>query len=374
MTDHEEHKEVDEAAEALAGSKRIDFPCSNCGAEMSWDPRTDSLSCEYCGHQLKVPREQGTIVERALDEAGEAARGLGLELRVARCSNCGARVTFEGGSTSERCVWCGSAQVLAQEANRNALRPESLVPLDLCRQEASQRFQEWLRGLWFRPNALRSIKRFEGTGVYVPFWTFDARVHSDWSADSGTYYWVTRRHTVMVNGKPQMRTQRVRKTRWRPAWGSRDDRYDDILIPASAGLSSELLGELHGFDTSALLPYRPEYLSGWRAEEYSLDLEQGWDAAQSEIVATQLRRCSADVPGDTQRDLRVRNRITDVRWKHVLLPVWSLQYSFHGETYTVLVNGQSGTVVGKAPLSWTKISLATLAVVAAIVALFLFWR
>ena len=194
--------------------------------------------------------------------------------------------------------------------------------------------------------------------MYVPFWTFDCNVHSDWSADAGYYYWVTR--TVMVNGKP--RTKRVRKIRWVPAWGSRDDVYDDLLILASRGLPQSLVDKLGGFNTEALVPYQPHYLAGWRAEEYQVDLEQGWNAGQERVEEIQRQRCSGDVPGDTQRHLRVKNLIRDVRWKHVLLPLWSLQYRFGGKTYAVLVNGQNGRIVGKAPYSWIKISLTALGV------------
>ena len=116
------------------------------------------------------------------------------------------------------------------------------------------------------------------------------------------------------------------------------------------------------FDTSELVPYKPEYLAGWRAEEYQVDLEQGWEAGKERVVEIQRSRCSGDVPGDTQRSLRVRNVISDVRWKHILLPLWSLQYRFGKKTYTVLVNGQTGLVVGRAPLSWVKILLAVLVV------------
>src|SRR5262249_22186037 len=87
---------------------------------------------------------------------------------------------------------------------------------------------------------------------------------------------------------------------------------------------------------------------------------------QERVVATQRERCSGDVPGDTQRNLRVQNTISGVRWKHVLLPVWSLQYRFRGATYTVLVNGQTGQVAGKAPISWQKVALLVLGIVLAV--------
>jgi DNA-directed RNA polymerase subunit RPC12/RpoP len=342
-------------------SQKVDFPCETCGAKLTWDPEHDQLACEYCGTKRPVPRGEGTIVERALEDAGGAARGLGVELRAARCANCGARVCFASTSTAELCVYCGSASVLAQEANRNALRPESLVPLDLSQKQVEERFRKWIRGLWFRPSELKRSTNHQAVGIYVPFWTFDCRVHSDWSADAGHYYYVTVPKMVMVNGKMKMRMVQERRVRWVPAWGKRDDAYDDELVCAS-GLSPELMRKLGGFETKALVPYRPEYLAGWRAEEYQLDLEQGWQRAQAVVVETQQGRCAGDVPGDTHRNLRVRNTITGVRWKHVLLPVWSLQYRFRGQVYTVLVNGQNGCVAGKAPISWAKVALFALGV------------
>ena len=335
-------------------SQKVDFPCANCGAKVTWDPESDSLACEYCGTKTQVPRGEGTIVERALEDAGSAARGLGLELRAARCANCGAKVCFSTSSTAESCVYCGSANVLAQDANRNALRPESLVPLDVSKRQVEEHFQKWIRGLWFRPSELKRTKDFQAVGIYVPFWTFDCRVHSDWSADAGHYYYVTVPKMVVVNGKTQMRMVQERRIRWEPAWGQRDDAYDDHLVCAS-NLTPELMAKLGGFETKALVPYKPEYLAGWRAEEYQFDLEQGWARSQEAVVDSQRSRCASDVPGDTHRNLRVKNTITGVRWKHVLLPVWSLQYRFKGETYTVLVNGQTGCVAGKAPIAWGKV-------------------
>ena len=353
-------------------SERVSFPCKNCGAKMTWDPESDALGCDYCGARVQVPRAEGTILERPLAEAASVARGLGLARRVARCQNCGAQVSYDEASTAETCVYCGSANVLSQEANRNAIRPESLLPLDVGRHEVERHFRAWLHGLWFRPDALKRTKGFHAIGVYVPFWTFDCAVDSSWSADAGHYYWTTQVVMVMVNGKPTMQTRRVQKIRWVPAWGDRKDVYDDLLVNCSGSVPGGLVRKLGGFDTKALVPYRPEYLAGWRAEEYQVDLERGWQHAQQEIEARQRARCAGDVPGDTHRDLRVQNRIDDVRWKHVLLPMWSLQYRFGGKPYTVLVNGQSGLVVGDAPYSWVKILLLIAAIGAVVLLVVLF--
>lgn len=342
------------------------FPCRNCGAQTTWDPDADALVCAHCQTSVPVPRGAGTIVERALEDAGSAAHGLGVELRVARCARCGAQVTFDERTTSKGCVFCGSPQVLEQAANRNALRPESLVPLDVGRARVEKEFRAWLARLWFRPSALRRMRDFRAVGVYVPFWTFDARVQSEWTADAGYYYWVTEPTVVIVRGRPSIQMRQVRKIRWEPAAGARDDRFDDLLIHASKGLPRKLADELGRFDTKALVPYRPEYLAGWRAEEYAIDLATGFEAGKAEIETIQAGRCGGDVPGDTHQNLAVRNRVSDVRWKHVLLPVWSLTYSFAGKEYPVLIHGQTGRVVGEAPYSWVKILFLVLGIAAAV--------
>ncbi|USN98372.1 MAG: hypothetical protein H6810_09345 [Phycisphaeraceae bacterium] len=362
--DEEIESEVEEESSSAA-SPDLQFPCPNCGAEMRWDPDADAMRCNYCEHVVQVPRAEGTILERPLSEAGSAARGLGLERRVIRCDTCGATVSLDTGETADVCVYCGSPAVLDQDANRNAIRPESLIPIDVGKDDVESAFRKWLKGLWFRPSALKQLKHFDAVGVYTPFWTFDCRVHSDWSADAGYYYWVTQTYWTTVNGRRVMRTRQVRKVRWVPKWGSRDDAYDDVLISASLGRPHDLVNKLGPFDLNALVGYRPEYLAGWRAEEYQVDLETGWGRAQQIVEHEQERRCGGDVPGDTHRFLRVANAISDTRWKHILLPIWSLQYRFGGKTYTVLIHGQTGNVVGHAPYSWVKITLFVLGLLVA---------
>ena len=101
-----------------------------------------------------------------------------------------------------------------------------------------------------------------------------------------------------------------------------------------------------------------------RRESSSANHPRFRDLVDAARPRTQRSRCSGDVPGDTQRNLRVKNVITDVRWKHILLPLWSVQYRFNKKTYTVLVNGQTGRVVGDAPYSWIKILLFILSIAA----------
>ena len=365
---------VDPAAVTLAPTSdqaRVDLDCDECGAPLKWSPREAALLCEHCGTAREVLRRDATIVERPLRDGDVPEEGLGLDLRVLACETCGARTALAPHATADRCPFCGSARVLDRSDSRRGVRPESLIPLEVGREGVEKAFAKWIGGLWFRPNALKRQRAGSAVGVYVPAWTFDANAHSKWTAQSGTYYWVTESYTVTVNGRSERRTRQVRKVRWRPASGQRRDSYDDVQVLASKGIDSALARKLGGFDTEDLVPYRAEYLAGWRAEEYQLDLDGGWAVALGRIQAQQRSRCAGDVPGDTHRALRVRTSVQDVRWKHVLLPIWSVTYSFKGRGYAVLVHGQSGRVVGRAPLSWWKILGLVLAIgaVAAAIAL-----
>ena len=51
----------------------------------------------------------------------------------------------------------------------------------------------------------------------------------------------------------------------------------------------------------------------------------------------------------------------DIRFKHLLMPVWIGAYRFRGRPYQVVVNGQTGEVEGDRPWSAWKIGLAVLA-------------
>lgn len=365
--------------EESAGKARS-FHCPTCKAEMTFDPAKQMMACEHCGGELEIPAEEGqrSIVEHDLERglAADMDKGLGADLRTTRCGECGATVSFPQQTTATACDFCGSSQVLEQEENRQLIRPESVVPFQIDRQAASQRFSSWLAGLWFRPSDLRRrAKVKELSGVYVPYWTFDSRVDSDWTAEAGYYYYETEEYIETDDqGNEQTKTREVRRTRWEHAWGSRSDTYDDLLICASRGLPDHLVMKLSSFKTAELSPYDPAFLAGWKAEEYSVELNEAWDRAVKRMESSQYSLCSDDVPGDTQRNLNVTNQFSGETFKHVLLPIWISAYRYSNKVYRFLVNGQTGEVVGKAPWSAVKIILFILSLAGAGVLLYFLYQ
>jgi DNA-directed RNA polymerase subunit RPC12/RpoP len=340
------------------------FPCPKCGAGLLYDPKARGLRCPFCGEQ-KALEAAGDVAEKDLDEAlreaarTHEARPAAAADRTVACEACGASVQVPATETAGRCAYCGSTRVLPATPDPSRIPPECLVPFAVDRVQAETLFRTWIRSLWFRPNALKGGSALaDMRGMLVPFWTFDAHAESDWTAQAGHYYYVT------VGSGNNRRTER--RVRWESASGHRRDFHDDVLVCASRGLDAGLVGEIDPFDLKALVAFREEYLAGWAAEAYAVDVREGWGTAERLIRNAQEVRCSGDVPGDTQRDLSVRTTLSGKRYRHALLPVWVCAYRFRGKAFRFLVNGQTGEVQGYAPWSWVKIGLLVLGVAATI--------
>ncbi len=138
--------------------------------------------------------------------------------------------------------------------------------------------------------------------------------------------------------------------------------FDDVLVLASRSLPKRYTDALQPWDLSTLEPYRPEYLAGFRAEGYTVELPDGYDEARTHMDRVILRDVKFDIGGDRQRVHSVNTAVSDVTFKHVLLPVWLAAYKYRGKTYRFVVNGQSGKVQGgeRPPWSAWKIAIAVI--------------
>ncbi len=349
----------DRAAQDAVATAREKFHCPACGAEANWNPAKQALVCPFCGTESPAALQQRgastVIVEydlaAALRSIPDQARGWRAEKTSVRCQSCQAISVFDPGKIGRNCEFCGSSQLVPYAEVKDAFRPESLLPLKISEAEARGRIRAWYRKQWLAPNALRS-KALTDTlkGVYLPYWTFDARAHAAWTADSGTYYY------TMDRGK---RRQRVR---WTPAAGELSHVFDDDLVCASTGVHSARLKAVEPFPTGELIPYDPGYLAGWVVERYQIDLVAAAARSRQQMEAALRSLCAAAVPGDTHRNLVVRSTFTDQQFKHILAPVWLVTYVYAARSYQVVVNGVTGRIAGERPWSWVKITLLVLVI------------
>ncbi len=350
------------------------WPCAQCGAQLRYAPGQTSLTCDHCGHVQNISTESPRKRARALQEL-DVARGLRddlaasdmVEVRTTSCPNCGAKVEITDATHATECPFCDTPVVLDTGSER-LIKPQAVVPFVLTEAQARGAMVKWMGSLWFAPGTLLEYAR-KGralTGIYVPFWTFDAGTDSRYSGERGEYYYETRTVNVRVNGRMERREERVRKTRWYPVRGGVSRDFDDMLVMASRSLPPRLGNELTPWDLDALTAYTPEYLAGFRAEGYTVPLADGHREARdrmSDVIRSDVRR---DIGGDEQRIHDVDTDWSDETFKHILLPVWTAAYKYNGKSYRFLVNGQTGEVQGERPWSVWKIALLVIFVAALI--------
>ncbi len=355
--------------ETASPSQTHRFPCAQCGAQLRFAPGQRRLTCEYCGHEQPIPFSDAdrdaaleTLdLETALaDRLPEAAME---ETRVLNCGNCGAQVEFDPAQHSAQCPFCASPVVTDTGTHRH-IKPAAVLPFRLTEEEAHGAMNRWLRGLWFAPTELKKYARPDRKmdGLYVPYWAFDAFARARYTGERGVAYYETRR---TKNG-----TEQVRRIRWHRVSGRVQRQFRDVLVMAAQSLPRRFTRGLEPWMLADLAPYDPQYLSGFRAEGYTVDLADSHKLARErmdEMLRADVRR---DIGGDEQRITSFDAQHADERFKHVLLPIWMAAYRYRGRSFRFIVNAQTGKVQGERPWSVWKIAGA-IAVLLIAIALFL---
>lgn len=345
------------------------FPCDSCGADLRYEPGTDKLTCDHCGAEQQIDGVgfwSGITLKELDFEAAVAGTLPDAEIeetRVLDCPNCGAQVEFDEETHADECPFCATPVVTGTGTHRH-IKPRGLMPFVLTETAAQTAMTNWLGQLWFAPSGLRQYAR-KGrrlTGVYVPYWTYDAQTNSRYTGERGTVYYETRRVRVRnADGKTVTREQQVPKIRWRRVSGRVSRAFDDVLVLASASLPKKYTDALGPWDLAWLEPYRPEFLAGFRAEAYTVALEDGYSEASDRMQAMIVRDVKFDIGGDRQRIHDLDTDMHNLTFKHILLPVWMAAYKYRGRTYRFVINGRTGAVQGERPYSWFKIAATVMA-------------
>lgn len=351
------------------------FPCEQCGAELIFVPGTHSLACNFCGFQNLIEIQSSPIVEQdyRAQLQNKISHETMHEVMVVQCHGCGAESSFNPNIVSDACPFCGTSIVQTERAKREIL-PQAVMPFIVTRAESEKAFTKWLSSLWFAPSALKSFARQEGRlkGMYIPYWTYDASTVTDYQGQRGDYYYTTERYTAHVNGKAVQRTRQVRHTRWSHASGRVYKDFDDVLVIGTTSLPDKQIRELGPWKLSALEPYADAFLSGFQAESYSVQLEQGFSDAQNVMDLTIRGLIRMDIGGDEQRILYKDTQYHNITFKHILLPIWISSYRYNRTIYRFMVNGQTGEVQGERP--WSKVKIAATVIGAALlIALIVFF-
>jgi hypothetical protein len=264
------------------------------------------------------------------------------------CRSCGAQILFEPLQRTARCPYCDSPSVVDRPVTEDRPDPVFGLGFAVTRDDASLRMQRWIRGRKMGPFGLKDRSAERVRGVYLPAYLYSATAHTSYHASIGESY---------------KDKDNKNRTEYRDLEGRHSRYVADILVTASRGIPNDEVEGIEPFDFGELARYTPGLVSGWISEEPSLSREECRQLARQEATARVARLLRQFLPGDTVRDLRHHTELADESIDLTLVPLWVFAVRYHDEKppIRVLVNGQTGKVFGRVPLSWAKVGLVVAA-------------
>jgi hypothetical protein len=276
------------------------------------------------------------------------------------CEQCGAALVVDGQRTTT-CPYCASPQVVERPPTADRPTPAFVLTFTGGDDLPRSALRRWVAAQSvFADSRLRRANVEDLRGVYVPACLYSAIARSSFAADIGETYETTEQVTVTDSeGKTHTETRTVTHTEWRPLSGTHTNFITDVIVSASKGLPNDELERVEPFDLLQLRRYDPALISGWITEEASRTRAECEALARGETGGVELARIEAFMPGDSFRELQVK---TTVEWETldaVLVPIWVLAVRYRSDRppLRVVVNGQTGKTIGKAPLSPIKIGI-----------------
>ncbi len=331
--------------------------CERCGGNMIFDPQTQALKCERCGSIEDF--EKNTLVnERDIEKGFDEAEQWNNEASLFRCENCGAEVVLKNGDVAADCPFCGTPHVVKCD-ELPGIKPHAVYPFVLTEEQAAEKAKKWARSKLFAPvNFKKNLQSEKMNGVFLPCFTFDSDTFSKYYGRLGE------RCTRTIKTNKGMRTETY--IRWFNVSGTYGKLFDDVFI-SCGNMPQNELEKLLPYRMETLCLYEQEFLSGYAASHYKKDLKDCWKDAKT-IMDKELRECILAKYNCSEVDyLNVSTVHNAVTFKYVLLPVYRSNFVYQKKEYHIEVNGNTGKVCGKTPISPLRVLTAVLAGIAAFV-------
>jgi hypothetical protein len=121
-------------------------------------------------------------------------------------------------------------------------------------------------------------------------------------------------------------------------------------------LPFQIAQSLEPWDLENLTDFDSKYLSGFLTETYQLEPQDGFKIAKDRMNQVILQSVKRDIGGDVQQVHSLETAYNDIKFKHILLPVWMNSYRYGGKIFHFVINARTGEVQGERPWSWIKIA------------------
>ncbi|HWT73385.1 MAG TPA: TFIIB-type zinc ribbon-containing protein [Mobilitalea sp.] len=350
----------------------VQYKCPNCGADMAFDSQTGMLRCASCGRTDNIENMAGKgtshpegDVSYDMDEDDRRASEAAFEHDYSdpshedepsnhstfgeneaneyHCNNCGAVLITDAQTTATTCSFCGAGVVLGDRL-KGKLAPALVVPFTISKEQAQEAFKKWCRKGLLTPGDFMTADRIKNiTGLYVPFWLYDLNGRGEAEATC------TRVRTYTMGDWIYT------ETKWYHVYRKVDLNYNRIPCDSSKKMDDGMMDKLEPYDYRNLKNFNMPYLAGYIAEKYDFDDEQMLPRIKDRVGSYVDQYIRSTISGYTtvnmnREDINIRKKRAD----YTMMPVWMVCYDYRQAEHIFMMNGQTGKIVGKPPLSKAK--------------------
>ncbi len=337
------------------------FRCKNCGGNVVYSPERKKMFCPFCESEDSEEREDGVIetsgeengtAEGTVQAAGAgqpvsrmvAAEGAAQKKVTKVCPNCGGEIPMTVNTSATQCPYCDN-YVIVDDQISGAYTPHMLIPFRMGKEVCKKLIRDKFEKCIFAPTDFLSEVRMNGIyGDYVPFWFYDYNTNCTFHGE-GTKVrsWTT--------GNTQ-----YTETSYYDIVRDMDIDFVKIPVDASVGMPDDVMDLMEPFDYKELQEFKPEYLSGFHSERYNMTSDLVESRAKAKMQEDAQKMLHDSYSGySSVRKMGENINVTDSSVSYGLLPVWKYDYSYKGKEYPFYVNGQTGKLVGTAPISKAKV-------------------
>lgn len=325
--------------------------CPGCGAKMVFDAGTQKMKCEYCETILDVT----SLIKSEQEASAEAKSNILVDgdfqaqqktgdFKVFHCASCGAELLTDDYTSATFCSFCGQPSMIEERLSGQVL-PSYVIPFQIGKEQAQEIFKNWAKKGIFTPRTLKKDTTIQKvTGIYVPFWLYDYDAKMDCQADC-----IKVRHSSDSKYNYTY-TDHYSVERYVTA------SYNRIPCDASIKMPDDTMDLLEPFNYNKLQKFNMAYLSGFYAEKFNYTAEDLTKRVEKRVTQYIEKNTLDTISGYTSVHIRNKNiYLNPQKAEYALLPVWLLSYRLGDKNYMFTLNGQTGKMVAKRPVSIKRV-------------------
>ncbi len=329
------------------------YECKTCGAELKWNPTAGALVCEYCGDSFQpTDFEDATTDEKAVENTSHVVDAEYANTQVNdgeviyKCDECGAEIVALETTMSTECPYCGRP-ISITSSHKGKFRPEMVLPYSIEREAAIECLKKYLSSAILAPRRFKSDNVLENVkGLYIPFY-----LHTFHDASIAEYE--CEDITSKRRGDDKVSIHKVYSVSL-----TGDTDFNRIPVDGSTVIDDKTMYALEPFDFSNIKEYNPAYMAGYYADQPDETVESTKPTAIERGKSAIGMRCRELLSKyEKVVEKRSNHRITNHSAEYAMLPVWRLNIKFKDKIYQYNVNGQTGEVSGKIPMSIPKVAI-----------------